>query len=420
MDAGRNIAGLEIRPPREEEFEEILELENLAFAEESLPEDVEDSRRMFPWDRALCAYDAGRVVGTLGVYSLELTLPGRITLPAGGVTWGGVLPTHRRRGILRALLAAQLEDMTRRAESLSVLLASEAGIYRRFGYGPATRMMSFSIGRAYAGFAAPSATGAPLGITLLAGDEASERLPLIYDKLRIEQPGAVSRSAPWWGHYLHDRVGDREGASTLHHAVHTDRDGIADGYVTYRIKGQWEVETPAFEVQVVELLAATPETYKELWRFALETDLCRTISCHRGRTDEPLRHLLTDSRRLTVDAVCDDLYLRLLDIPLALAARTYAATGTVVLGVSETFPAAKTGRYLLSAEAGRPGAICHLTDGPADITLQTSALATAYLGGETFTNLARAGQATAASPAKLSEADAMFSWGIAPHCCTMF
>ncbi len=190
--------------------------------------------------------------------------------------------------------------------------------------------------------------------------------------------------------------------------------------MTYRIKARWEVDVPAFEVQVRELMAATPDTYKELWRYVLETDLCQTISCHCGRTDEPLRHLLTDSRRLTVDAVCDDLYLRLLNIPLALSSRSYAAAGTVVLGVSETFPTTKTGRYLLSAEEGRPRATCHATDRPADITLQTSALAAAYLGGETLTNLVRAGQAIAVSPAKLAEADAMFSWGIAPHCGTMF
>jgi predicted acetyltransferase len=245
-------------------------------------------------------------------------------------------------------------------------------------------------------------------------------LPLIYERLRIEQPGAVSRSSSWWAHYLHDRVADRQGASTLHHAVHTDRDGVADGYLTYRIKGRWEIETPAFEVQVIELLAATPETYNELWRYVLEADLGQTIACHCGRTDEPLRHLLRDPRRLKVDAVCDDLYLRLLDIPLALSARTYAATGTVVLGVAETIPTAKTGHYLLSAEAGQAGATCHLTDRPADIMLHTTALATAYLGGETFTNLVRAGQAAAASPARLTEADAMFSWGIAPYCGTMF
>jgi predicted acetyltransferase len=420
MDAGRDIAGLEIRPPRKEEFEEILALANFVFAEESLPEDVEDSRRVFPWDRALCAYDAGRVVGTLGVYSLELTVPGRGALPAGGITWGGVLHTHRRREILSALLAAHLEDMVRRGEPLSVLLASEAGIYPRFGYGPASKMMSFSIERAYARFASPSQDRHPRGLTLLTDSEAAERLPAIYESLRLGQPGAVLRDSLWWTHTLHDRPADRQGGSTLHHVVHTGPNGVADGYLTYRLKGRWEAATPLFEAQVVELMAGNPEAYRGLWRYILETDLCQTISYETGRTDEPLRHLLADSRRMRVSAYEDDLYVRLLDIPRALSARTYAAGGELVLEVSERFPTQKTGRYLLSAPAGRPGATCHATDRPADLTLETAALAAAYLGGESFTTLARAGLVTAPDPAKLEKADAMFSWGIAPHCCTMF
>lgn len=420
MDLGRDMAGLEIRPPRQEEFEEILGLANFVFAEESLPEDVEDSRRTFPWDRALCAYDAGRLVGTLGVYSLELTVPGRTALPAGGITWGGVLPTYRRRGILSALLAAHLEDTVRRAEPLSVLLASEAGIYPRFGYGPATKMMSFSIDRAYARFAAPSQDGPPRGVTLLTDSEAAERLPVIYESLRLGQPGAVLRDSIWWTHTLHDRPADRQGGSPLHHVIHTGPDGVADGYLTYRLKGRWEAGAPLFEALVVEQMVGNPEAYRELWRYILETDLCQTISYETGRTDEPLRHLLADSRRMRVSACVDDLYVRLLDIPRALSARTYAAAGELVFEVSERFPAQRTGRYLLSAPAGHPGATCHATNRPADVILETGALATAYLGGESFTTLARAGLVTAPDPARLGEADAMFSWGIAPHCCTMF
>ena len=121
-----------------------------------------------------------------------------------------------------------------------------------------------------------------------------------------------------------------------------------------------------------------------------------------------------------MNAVADDLYVRLLDIPRALRARSYAAAGEVVLEVSETFPTARTGRFALTAETGPSGATCRATDEPADILLGVDALAAAYLGGVTFTNLARAGQATAAAPETLAVADAMFSWGIAPYCCTMF
>jgi predicted acetyltransferase len=417
---GAGTAGLEIRPPREEEFHEILEIANLGFGEETSAEDEEGLRSSFPFDRALCAYDAGRVVGTLGVYSLELTLPGRTALPAGGVTWGGTLPTHRRRGILRALMKAHLEDMVRRGEPLSVLLASEASIYRRFGFGPATTVTSFSIDRAYAAFVSPVRNAGPRGITLLADVEVAERLASMYEVLRLDQPGAVSRSSGWWTNYLRDPVAERQGATKMYHAVHAGPDGAPDGYVSYRIKERWVVATPMYEAQVVELIAGNPEAYRALWHYVLGTDLCQTISCQKGHADEPLRLLLADSRRLTVNAVADDLYVRLLDIPRALRARSYGAAGEVVLEVSETFPTARTGKFALRAETGRSGATCRATDEPADILLSVDALAAAYLGGATFTNLALAGQATAKTPEAFTVADAMFSWGIAPYCGTMF
>jgi predicted acetyltransferase len=410
----------EIRPPRDDEFAQIVALADLGFGEETSPEWEEELRNDFPWERALCAYDAGRVVGSLAAYTMELTLPGGATLPTSGITWGGTLPTHRRRGILADLLAGLLDDGVRRDEPLSVLMASESRIYPRFGFGPATTMMSFSLDRAHAGFSIPMPTAAPQAITLLSNAEATDRLPQIYESARRDQPGAVTRSATWWSHYLADPLPLREGATKMYHAVHEDDAGREDGYVTYRLKEDWAVATPVYEVRVEEVIAGTAECYKALWDYVIGTDLVQTISCHRGRPDEPLRLLLADSRRLEVNAIADDLYLRLLDIPRALAARTYAATGDVVLEVADSFPAPTTSRYALAAEAGRPGATCTATRRPADIILRTDALAAAYLGGETFTNLVRAGRATASNPAGLVAADAMFSWGIAPYCCTMF
>jgi predicted acetyltransferase len=126
---GQRIDGIEIRAPREEEFHQVVAIADLGFGEETSPGDEEALRRSFPWERALCAYDGDLMVSTLAVHSMELTLPGRRALPAGGATWGGTLPTHRRRGILAALFRAQLADIVARGEPLAVLMASEAGIW---------------------------------------------------------------------------------------------------------------------------------------------------------------------------------------------------------------------------------------------------------------------------------------------------
>ncbi len=329
---------MEIRAPREEEFHDIVELGNITFGEEAAPEDEAAYRRDFPFDRALCAYDAGRMVGSLAVFSMELTLPGRKAIPAGGATWGATLPTHRRRGILRSLFRAQMRDMMEREEPVTILGASEATIYQRFGYGAASTIMSFSVERAYADLAPQGAGATASGITLVAGVEAAGRLAGVFEALRLDQPGAVSRSPTWWSGYLADPPLARQGATRMYHAVHTGPTGIDDGYVSYRIKDQWLASTPMNEVMVVELLAGNRDAYRALWRYVIGTDLCQTISYGRARVDEPLRWLLADSRRLVVNAVSDDLYLRLLDIPRALMARTYSAPGEVVFEVIEIIP----------------------------------------------------------------------------------
>ena len=55
--------------------------------------------RQFEADRSLAALDdtvpgGDRIVGTTGVYSLRMTVPGAV-LPVAGVTAVSVLPTHR-------------------------------------------------------------------------------------------------------------------------------------------------------------------------------------------------------------------------------------------------------------------------------------------------------------------------------------
>ena len=419
--------GVEIRAPREEEFHDIVELGNITFGEEAAPEDEAAYRRDFPFDRALCAYDEERMVGSLAVYSMELTLPGRKAIPAGGATWGATLPTHRRRGILRSLFRAQMRDMMEREEPVTILGASEATIYQRFGYGAASTIMSFSVERAYADLAPQGAGATASGITLVAGVEAAGRLAGVFEALRLDQPGAVSRSPTWWSGYLADPPLARQGATRMYHAVHTGPTGIDDGYVSYRIKDQWLASTPMNEVVVVELLAGNREAYRALWRYVIGTDLCQTISYGRARVDEPLRWLLADSRRLVVNAVSDDLYVRLLDIPRALMARTYSAPGEVVFEVIESFPAPRTGRFLLTAGAGAvaggteaAGADCRPTDRRADISLDAATLGAAFLGGVSFTDLAMAGRLDCADPRVLARADAMFSSGIAPFCSTQF
>jgi predicted acetyltransferase len=216
----------------------------------------------------------------------------------------------------------------------------------------------------------------------------------------------------------------------MFHVVHETVPGTADGYVTYRVKAEFEGATALNAVRVVELLAADPGVYRALWEFVLGTDLCHTVSCDRGRVDEPLRWLLSDPRRFKVDELFDYLWLRLLDVPRALAARRYAAAGQVVLEVTDPFPLPRTGRYLLSvaqmAAGAAPGSVsslpaeCTPTSSDPDLALDAGVLASAYLGGVNFTTLAAAGRLRELTPGAVARADAMFLAGMAPFCTTEF
>lgn len=411
--------GIEIRPILEDEFPAVLALSCLAFGEEATEEDGQAYRAGFPFDRSLCAFEDGKMVATSAVLTMELTLPGRASVPMGGVTWIATLPTHRRRGLLRRLMEAQFADMTERGEIVSGLGASEANIYGRFGYGPATHFASFSVERPFAAFASPDETAAAGRVRLLDAVEAAAQLPAIYDALRSEQPGAVGRTPGIWAEFLGDPTSEREGAGKMVHCVHETIPGTADGYASYRIKADWKKELPANEVRVVEVVAADRHVYRALWTYLLDIDLSQTVSCWRGRVDEPLRWLLADRRQFKVDTVADFLWLRLMDIPRALAARTYESPGELVLEVTDFFPTPSRTCYLLQAEPGCAAESARTAKTP-DLALDIDMLGAVYLGGVSFTTLAAAGKVQELTSGALRRADAMFLSGAAPYCSTQF
>ncbi len=413
--------GIVIRTPREEEFHAIWEIACVAFCAQPTQEDEEAHRLGFPFGRALCAYEAGKMVATSTVYTQELTVPGHVAVPIGGLSWITTLPTHRRRGLMQQLVAASLADMADRGEIVSGLSASEGTIYGRFGYGPATSVMSFSVDRPHAAFSGPTADPASNRLTLLDPSEAASRLPAIYDSVRLAQAGSVSRPPGWWRGHLADPPGDRGGFSRMLHVMHETLPGNPDGYVSYGFKEEWEDSTALNAARVVELVAADSHAYRALWDYVLNTDLCQTAICGRGRVDEPLRWLLADPRRFRVSALSDFLWLRLLDLPRALAARAYRAEDNLVLEVRESFPSPRVSRLLLrTGPADAPGAECAPTRRPADLSLETGSLAAAYLGGVSWSTLAAAGRVSEITDGAVRRADALFATDIAPFCATEF
>lgn len=360
-------------------------------------------------DRNLFAMTAdGRPVGTAGAYSFELTLPGEVIVPAAGVTAVGVLPSHRRQGVLSAMMRHQLTEVRARGEFLSVLLATEAVIYRRFGYGPATYTSRLTVPRHRTALALPRARGTASGsVELLRRADCGEILEEVYDRYRRAQPGALSRPHRWWA----SGAGQPPIAPAPRYvAVHRDADGVPDGYACYSLD---ESST----LTVDETIATSDTVFTALARFVLGHDLVTEVVFKHVPPEHPLRWQLADFRAGEVSNDTDWLWVRLLDVPAALTARGWFTDGELVLDVDDPF-LGEHGRYLLTVRDGK--ADCVPTDAEPDLSLDVSDLGSVYLGGTAPSTLVRAGHIRAHRPGAAALADALFRAERSPHCLHWF
>ncbi len=406
---------MEIRPTTDQDLDVFVDTVHAAFGR--FPETPVDGGGLwwsaFEMDRNLLAMTAhGRPVGTAGAYSFELTLPGGTLLPVSGVSAVGVLPSHRRQGVLTAMMRHQLTGFRARGESLSVLLASEALIYRRFGYGPATYTRRLTVPRHRATLALPRARAAAAGpdtgtVELLRRAECGEILEKVYDRYRRAQPGALSRPHRWWA------LGAGQPPVTpapRYVAVHRDADGVPDGYASYR------VDLPD-TLTVDETIATTDAASTALARFVLGHDLVTQVVFKHVPPEHPLRWQLADFNAGQPGDDTDWLWVRLLDVPRALTARSWFADGELVLDVDDPF-LGEPARYLLTVRDGR--ATCVPTDRAPDLSLDVSDLGSVYLGGTTPSTLVRAGHIHAHHPGAAALADALFRAERPPHCLHWF
>ncbi|HEU4400289.1 MAG TPA: GNAT family N-acetyltransferase [Actinomycetota bacterium] len=407
----------EIRPITAEQWTEFGRVMEVAFGESASDEELADHQHGFEFDRSMAAFDGDRVVGTGGADSLELTLPGLTTIPVGGLTAISVLPTHRRRGILRAMILRHFEDVESRGEPVSALGASESVIYGRFGYGMATMSADYEIDPRHGAFLSGVAPGSGR-LRMLDPEEAAKVVPAFYDRYRHGQPGEVSRKPAWWERYVRDPEWFRDGASRHVDVVYESEPGRVDGWVSYRVQDRWPEGVPANVVKVRMLVGLTPEADAALWRYCLDLDLVGTVRLLDRPVDEPGRWRLADPRRLRTTHVGDQLWVRLLDLPAAMSARRYATEGELVLEVTDSLRPRNQGRFRL--EGGPDGATCEPTGAAPELALDVADLGAAYLGGPRLATLARAGRVAELVPGALLRADRMLAGDPAPLCTTHF
>ncbi len=363
-------------------------------------------------ERPFGAFADGDMVGTAMSFTLELTAPGQVQVPMAGVSYVAVHPLHRRRGILRALMRSQLDDLRARGVPLAGLGASEAGIYGRFGYGPATWDSSWRLARG----AARGLAGADGRCCLEMIDAAAARelFPAIHEHARRGQVGDVRTYPGRW----HDLIGD--GAqSAKQFLLCRDDGGRPSGYAIYRIEREDRYSAHG-TVIVDHLIAVTGAAYRSLWAHLVDRDLTDWVIASGRPEHEPLRWALADSRQLVVTRIHDHLWVRLVDLPAAMSRRRYPAEGALVLDVADPFCPWNEGRWLL--EGGPEGAACRAaghSPGPG-LRLDAAALGSLFLGGASVAHLASAGRIEG-DAAALRQAQLMFGTASdGPWCSTEF
>jgi predicted acetyltransferase len=327
-------------------------------------------------------------------------------VPAAGVTWVGVLPTHRRRGILTELMRRQLDDVHERGEPLAILWASEAPIYGRFGYGVAAPETFIDAERR--SFMLRDDPGPRGAVRLVTAGEAAELFAPLHESRRLERPGYLSRSEAWWRNsVLADPEHWRDGSGPKFYAL-LELDGEPAGYAMYRVKEKWEEGTPRGELRVTEAFAVSPEATAEIWRYLFGVDLVARVKSGRIDPTWALPLMITDARRLHL-SLAEGLWLRLVDLEAALRVRSYADGEPAVLEVTDRLYERNAGRWAIGPEVAR-------TDAEADVALDVADLASPYLGAFSFEQLAAAGRARELRPGGLARATALFATPIPPWC----
>jgi predicted acetyltransferase len=426
-----------IRPVSEAEAAAFYAVLGHAFnATHPIDEELQHDLPLFEFDRTLAAFDGADPVGTATVFTLQMSVPGGCATVAG-VTAVGVLPSHRRRGILSSLMHRQLADIRDRGEAVAALFASEAGIYGRYGYGAATSELDLTIRRGEGVLltpaAAPAATagqgraGGVLRLRIAEPRDATAELAKVFACVLDSKPGLPARDDRWWEFILWDPEHRRSGSSPLRCVIAED-DAGPRGYALFSVKPKWDDHgLPCGVLQVRELMATDVAAHAAVWNDLLSRDLVGEVRAPSRPVDEPLLFLLADPRRAR-PRIADGLWIRLVSVPDALTQRRYSCAVDVVIEVADDLLPENAGRWRLRAPgpegaagpAASQRATCERTSAAADVILPVQSLGAAYLGGTRLGALAGAGLAEQARPGALAALSAALSWDPAPWCPTGF
>ncbi|MGW7428736.1 GNAT family N-acetyltransferase [Streptomyces sp. NPDC054861] len=399
---------MEIRDVPEAHLDRALDLAYLVFHER--PDEAKRKHHralMLPCAR-VGAYDGETLVGFVAAHPFTLSVPGG-DLPCPGLTFVSVAPTHRRRGVLSAMLGELFRRCGERREPIAALWASEDAIYGRFGFGPATQgaLVEIDSRRPLALRIAPDER--PL--RLVDPADAPAAVGPYYASTRALRAGRVARDEERWsGEWLADE--DEEDDELSPPRIVALGDPLA-GYAVYRTKGENEdTRTPGL-VRVDELEADTPAVAAALWTYLAAVDLTGTVRAWGRPLDDPLLLFAADRDQVRVTGQFPALWVRLVDVGAALTARSWAAAAELVIEVHDARVPANSGRFRLAVD-GR-SARYEPTGDPVDLSFDVRDLGACYLGGTRVADLVAAGLVEEHTPGAAAALDAALRTDRLPH-----
>jgi predicted acetyltransferase len=405
---------ISLRPITADEFGALVELDAALFGYQPTPDHAARMSKLIEPSQTLCAFDGDHIVASSVVLPLEVTLPGGARVSMAGITWVGVRQTHRRRGLMRRLLTAQLEATADRGEPVAGLMASESVLYGRFGFGIASRAARVEVDPRRASLRLPFDD--PGSIVDLDVGTFLGHLDAVHERVRAGRNGMVSRSPGKHRETYWRAREEHAGAAPMQLFAHRDPAGDVDGLLSFRIAAHWEDGFPRYELRLHELLGTTAAAEMALWRLCLEHDLVTKVVAHGRPVDEPVADQLADPRRWVM-RVMDDLYLRPVDVPALLSARRYSREDALVLEVRDDL-LTRGGRFRF--EGGRDGAACTPTQASPDLVLGQAELGAALLGDAPVERLWRAGLVEERTAGAVWRATSMLRWSPAPWASYVF
>ncbi len=376
------------------------------------------AEKLFEPERSLAAFDGDEIIGTTDILSFELTVPGGTQVGCAGVTGVGVMPSHRRRGVLSSLMHKQLADIAAGGEPVAALFASESVIYGRYGYGMAAAQFEYTIKRGEGMLRLPHQ---PPKLRIAAPEDVVEQMAAVHDTVRASRPGMLTRSEAFWEIVVADPEFARDGASPERCLLAQDESGPR-GYALYSARPHWNSDgIPGHTLTVDELIAVDQDAATTLWANLLDRDLVGEVKVRSRPVDDPLLHLLADPRRARI-TYHDGLWVRLVDVPAALTRRRYSCPLDIVIEVTDDRLPRNAGRWRLQAggvlDAAKP--TCEVTTSDPDVTLPVSALGAAYLGDARLGGMVEAGIITEHRIGAVAALSAAMHWDQAPWAQTHF